>query len=165
MGEENVYEGCKISRVYKSKKDNRLRIMVTFPNKKRKVMSYPKYLVEKHINRYLDKDETVDHIDNNYLNNELSNLRVLTRSEHGKQDRLKPMDVILNCVWCGTEFKVEGNKIRYMNRQSKANGFCSRTCSGKYGASKRYTGKKISGVNIERKYYREKEKIKMKSVL
>ena len=41
---------------------------------KRITLSYPKYLIEVHLDRYLEKEETVDHIDGNFLNNVISNL-------------------------------------------------------------------------------------------
>lgn len=34
----------------------------------KKTISYPKYLMELHINKYLDEDDTVDHIDGNIKN-------------------------------------------------------------------------------------------------
>ena len=41
-------------------------------------------IVEKKLNRYLKKDEVVHHIDGNKLNNDLSNLLIMTNSEHAK---------------------------------------------------------------------------------
>jgi hypothetical protein len=43
-----------------------------------------RYVMERFLGRLLTKDEVVHHIDNNRHNNEISNLRLMTRSEHGK---------------------------------------------------------------------------------
>ena len=82
-----VYTDCKLYGPYKSKQDGRLRcIVVDSITKKKTTISYPKYLVEIELNRCLDKEETIDHIDGNFLNNDLSNLRVINRSFHIKED-------------------------------------------------------------------------------
>ncbi len=39
-------------------------------------------VMEKHIGRYLEKDEVVHHIDGNKSNNDISNLRLMTNREH-----------------------------------------------------------------------------------
>jgi HNH endonuclease len=39
-------------------------------------------IMEDHLGRRLTRDEVVHHIDHNPLNNDLSNLRVMTRAEH-----------------------------------------------------------------------------------
>lgn len=62
-----VYENYKVYGPYLNKKDNRLRCNLVFKNKM-KIISYPKYLIEVYLDRYLDKDETVDHIDRNRHN-------------------------------------------------------------------------------------------------
>lgn len=59
-----------------------------------------RYVVEKEIGRPLKKSEIVHHIDGNKLNNDISNLMLMTRSEHahlhmGRQDEEK------YCEWCG----------------------------------------------------------------
>ena len=77
-----VYENCRLYGPYKSKKDNRLRIQVIFSDGRRTYMSYPKYLMEVHLGRYLEKDETVHHIDGNSLNNIESNLQLLCPNSH-----------------------------------------------------------------------------------
>lgn len=38
--------------------------------------------MEIHLNRYLTKDEQIDHIDGNPLNNDISNIQILNFKEH-----------------------------------------------------------------------------------
>jgi hypothetical protein len=40
--------------------------------------------MEKHLGRILDRKEIVHHIDHNKRNNDISNLMVMTQSEHNK---------------------------------------------------------------------------------
>ena len=78
-----IYENLvKIRGPYESSKDHRLRCILVFNDKTIKSMSYPKYLMEVHLDRYLTENETVDYIDGNPLNNNINNLRVLDRREH-----------------------------------------------------------------------------------
>lgn len=117
-------------------KDNRLRITLVFSDKSKKGISYPKYLMEMHLNRYLKEDETVDHIDSNPLNNDISNLRVLNRKEHCTNDALRNKDVEVYCAYCGKKFSIKGSTLGNRNRKDRHQSgyFCSRQCSGKYGA-------------------------------
>lgn len=46
-------------------------------------------LMEKHIGRKMLKNEVVHHIDENKTNNDLSNLEVMTRSEHSRLHAIK----------------------------------------------------------------------------
>ena len=99
---------------------------------KRITLSYPKYLREVHLDRYLEKEETVDHIDGNFLNNVISNLQVLKRQEHCYNDAIRNEDIEVKYNYCGKLFTIPGNMIN--NRNRKLTGyFCSRHCSGKYG--------------------------------
>lgn len=134
--ESKVYEECKIYGPYKSRKDGRLRCQVIFPNKKTKILSYPKYLMEVHLNRYLNDDETIDHIDGDFLNNSIENLRIIDRKEHAINDAIRNKDVTVVCAYCGKVFTIKGSKIHYRNRKDKHQSgyFCSRQCTGKYGA-------------------------------
>ena len=52
-----VYENCKFYGPYQSKKDKRLRCLLIYPNGKRITLSYPKYLIEVHLDRYLEKEQ------------------------------------------------------------------------------------------------------------
>ena len=130
-----IYENCSIGGPYQDKKDKRLRCVVKFPDGKRKTMSYPKYLMEVHLDRYLGIDETVHHKDGNFLNNSIDNLEVIDRKEHSYSDAFKNQDEIVTCGYCGKEFIIPGKALRYRNRKDRKQSgyFCSRSCSGKYG--------------------------------
>lgn len=145
-----VYENAKILGPYISKKDGRLRIFVN-----QKCLSYPKYLMEKHLDRYLEKNETVDHIDGNPLNNEISNLRVLDRKEHCSNDAIRNKDVVVTCTMCGKQFTIKGDKLYLRNRKDKHQSgyFCSKSCVGKYGAliqQGKLTHEKVNKVQAEK---------------
>lgn len=103
-----VYEGYSVYGPYR-RKDNRLHVILTHHTSSgsiddRKTVSYPKYLVEVHLNRYLNPDETVDHIDGDFSNNALSNLRVVPRSLHSRSHTSCREEHIKYCVICGKEF-------------------------------------------------------------
>jgi hypothetical protein len=126
------YENAKIYGPYISKNDGRLRVIIDG-----KTVSYPKYLMEKHLNRYLSVDETVHHIDHNPLNNELSNLEIKTRSDHSRMHSIKyTYTVKVICYYCHKEFELTPLQQRYriQNRHKNQKGpFCSKKCIGKYG--------------------------------
>jgi hypothetical protein len=43
-----------------------------------------RYIMEQHIGRFLTKDEVVHHLDGDKLNNDISNLKIMSQSEHTK---------------------------------------------------------------------------------
>ena len=58
--------------------------------KKRHTVSYARYLMSTHLGRFLDKDEHVDHIDNDKSNDVITNLQILSQLENNrKQARLR----------------------------------------------------------------------------
>lgn len=119
--------------------DGRVRVYV---QNERRVMSYPKYLMERELGRPLEPNEEVHHKDENPLNNELSNLEIRLHGEHQSEHGIKYRDIMTTCRWCGKEFlwtarqqrTFYGNR-RYENRLTSLP-FCSRHCSGKYGRQK-----------------------------
>lgn len=113
------------------RKDNRL-MLVIVDNGKMTSVSYPKYLMETFLGRKLLPDETVDHIDNDPLNNDLSNLRIVTRAENARR-AVKPAELTeLVCKTCGVKFfrRLAVHKRNVEVR--KVDGpFCSHKCVGK----------------------------------
>lgn len=154
-----VYEDCKINGPY-LRKDGRMHVVVRYTTGKKSTISYPKYLVEVNLNRYLLKDETVDHRDRDFTNNELTNLQILNRKEHATLDAKKLKSQKFNCLECGIEMILEGNKLsnflKNCRRKNKTNSgpFCSRRCVGIYGANVQNNKvKKLEPTIVSSEYY------------
>jgi len=80
-----VYENYKIYGPY-TRKDGRQHIVAYKNNEERITISYPKFLVESFLQRYLTKYETIDHIDCDFTNNNIENLQILDKRIHAKLD-------------------------------------------------------------------------------
>lgn len=91
---------------------------------KRITCSYPKYLVETYIGRTLEPFETIDHIDGNFSNNELSNLRIVPRSLHCKSHTKVKNIVEKHCNIFGKQFYTDDNS-RVTCGSKKCRGECA----------------------------------------
>ena len=60
-------------------------------NKKGNVKLH-RLIMEEHLGRKLTSDEIVHHIDGNKLNNDISNLQVMTRGEHSRLHRKQELE-------------------------------------------------------------------------
>lgn len=140
---------------YTRKSDKREVVRIKLTDGSFKMKSYARYLKEIELGRELDKDtETVDHKNRNHLDNNENNLQILSRSENSKKSALRRATVVDNCVWCGVEFTLSDNQVKSVHRK-KSGPFCSRKCSGKYGAElQNNRTKKLDSNNIEVTYYR-----------
>ena len=65
-------------------KDGRQRVYI---KDTKKVISYPKYLMEQKLGRPLEPNEQVHHIDENPLNNTMNNLELTTNTKHMHKHR------------------------------------------------------------------------------
>lgn len=142
------------------RKDGRMHI-VLYDGKIRKTISYPKALMEVHIGRILIDDETVDHKDENFDNNDISNLRIISRSKNSKRSAKRLVSIRTNCVLCGCEFTPSPDQMKRKNRSydnDVAGPFCSRTCSGRYTSMLR-NGliSKLERTDMDISYYKESE--------
>jgi len=141
------------------RKDGRQIVIIVENNGRRRTVSYPKWLMECQLGRKLDPDmETVDHIDSNFDNNDLSNLRVVPRKEHSADDTRRVKPVKFTCAWCDKEFERSPRLVRDKSKKNKAGPFCSRACAGKY--SRQLQLKLIEKLNpqpmVESEYFKKK---------
>lgn len=139
--------------------DGRQIVIVIERNGKRRTVSYPKWIMELHLGRKLDPNlETVDHWDSNIDNNDVSNLRLVPRDQHSKDDTRRVKPVSFTCAWCDKRFERSPRLIRDKAKKNKAGPFCSRSCAGKYSRQLqlKLIDKLDSQPAVDSEYYKQK---------
>jgi hypothetical protein len=111
-----------------NKEPRRVVLLVKKDNSKTSI-SYARYLVSCKEKRYLSKEEHVDHIDNNKLNDNISNLQILSQKENNRKNREK-IFISLICPICGKTFSKERRQLSHKIKMGKVP-TCSRICGGK----------------------------------
>ena len=107
--------------------------------KNRTTISYARYLMSVKEKRILNKNEEVDHIDNNKLNDDINNLQILTPEENKRKEskrRGKKM-VSLKCPNCNKEFSKSRRQTHLVKKNNKCT-CCSRKCASKFGTMLQY---------------------------
>lgn len=132
----NAYElMCFSEKIYGpySRSDGRQIVIVKDDSGKTKTISYPKYIMEQHLNRPLDENlETVDHINFDKNDNRIENLRLVPRSEHSADDTRRVKLVKFRCSLCDKEFERSPRLVRDKAKKGRTGIFCGRQCAGKY---------------------------------
>lgn len=128
-------------------KDGRTRV---YNKTTRKVMSYPKYLMEQKLGRPLDLTEEVHHKDKNPLNNEMSNLELRIKGDHQREHSAKYFDKIIKCAWCGKEFlwTAKQQRTHHGNTGLSTDAFCSKSCCGSYGRELQLQKRRSGGIGM-----------------
>ena len=97
----------------------------------RRTQSYFRYLMENELGRELTKLEEVDHIDDNPLNNDISNLQILSHKENNDKRGLKPEMAVYECPVCFKLFEREVSQVRHNQGSRGCKGpYCSKRCNG-----------------------------------
>lgn len=120
-------------------------------NQKRSSTQYARYKLAVNLGRYLTKDETVDHIDNDKTNDDISNLQILSRRDNICKSQKKP-PLTSNCFICGKSFNVRRNltvekRLKYENNEL----CCSPEC-----------GRRKASISLKNKYHRLNNIVKTK---
>lgn len=99
--------------------------------KERTSISYAKYLMSIHLKRWLTKDEHVDHINNNKMDDRIDNYQILTLAENNqKQASLLGCQVVeYKCAACDNKFVVKRKYSHFVTGNKSMT--CSRSCGGK----------------------------------
>jgi hypothetical protein len=128
-------EDYKAIYLLQNKEPRNLVVLVKNDNS-RTSMSYARYLMCCKLERFLLKNEHVDHIDNNPLNDVIDNLQILTPKENNKKDRehrnITKKYLCFICPVCNKEFIKAGNHVNYkLVKNPTFKPCCSRSCGGK----------------------------------
>lgn len=95
--------------------------------------SYARYLMSINLNRYLQENEHVDHIDNNKLNDSIENLQILSLEENNTKRNefynIKETVHKLICPICNIIFERSSQKA-YKAMHLNKKQCCSRKCGG-----------------------------------
>lgn len=155
---ELISMAAKVFGPYK-RQDKREIVIIVNDDGSRRTVSYPKYIMEQHLGRELDPDkETVDHLDFDFMNNDINNLRLLPRDEHSANDTRRVKLIKFNCNECNKEFERSPRLVRDKSKKGNTGIFCSRSCAGKY--SRKLQLKRIDKFPVqpylESEYYRRK---------
>jgi len=120
-----------------TRKDGKQHVCLVYGDGKRKTVSYPKHLMEIELNRYLNSNEFIHHVNHDFTDNRIENLKIVNRNEHGTlhtaEEVIKGYAAI--CSWCGKQYTIKGKVLHYFRANRKRNkvNCCSKKCSGKYG--------------------------------
>jgi hypothetical protein len=108
-----------------NKEPRRLVILIEHCSKKRKTISYARYLYGVKLGHEVPSEFQVDHIDNDKMNDNIKNLQLLTSNENSLKGRPKQKLIKRICPICNTEFD-----FKLANLSSHPNPTCSRKCGG-----------------------------------
>lgn len=125
-------------------KDGRTRVYL---KDSKRVISYPRFLMEQKLGRVLRSNEQVHHIDGDPLNNDLDNLEVKLLGAHQREHNpSKYEDRVIVCAYCGKSFtwtakqqRTHNANVHRKDRPRSDKVFCSKHCSGAYGKSMQIT--------------------------
>lgn len=102
--------------------DGRKHVILYDPDtKKRRTVSYPKFLLEQKLGRELAENETADHVDEDFTNDDPNNLQPLSRADNAR----KSIEVVYGkkeeqkCPFC---------KKLYMPKR-RGQKYCSYSCN------------------------------------
>jgi YHS domain-containing protein len=96
--------------------------------------------MEQHLGRRLEDWEQIDHIDNDFTNNNLDNLQILSVADNNRKSAKPAEEVTFTCPVCGTIITKSASKAKHNRKQGKAGPFCSRSCAGKFSAMRQHHG-------------------------
>lgn len=113
-------------------------VIVTLPNGNKLTMTYARYLMSVHLNRYLESWEHVHHINEHKDDDRLDNLEIKHEMYHGIDHNLDGkihFPEVVVCYQCDSIFMLTAKQVRYRKaneRKGLAGPFCSCKCKANY---------------------------------
>jgi transcriptional regulator with XRE-family HTH domain len=90
-------------------------------------------VMEKHLGRFLNRDEVVHHKDGDKSNNNIDNLEILTKAEHNKiHNGGKAKTIRITCAYCGKKVLKKYRQVGTKIKNGQKDFYCNRSCMGKH---------------------------------
>jgi hypothetical protein len=107
---------------------------------RRKKMAYARWLMECSLKRELTADETVDHDDEDTLNDDIGNLKIMSHGDNIRKSHPGPHLIDIKCAYCGA-VKVRTARCVLSNRKQfrTKHEYCSRRCAGLGWSANKFT--------------------------
>lgn len=112
------------------RKDGRKHVVIVHADGRHQTISYPKWLMEQHLRRKLEPWETVDHINDDFTDDRLSNLQVLSRGDNVRKSAPKKELYHFKCPQCGCKAVKEMRHVLANWKRGSKGPYCSRQCAG-----------------------------------
>lgn len=112
----------------------RRNIHIVYTDGSSKHMSHARFVVEQAIGRELSGQETVDHMDEDPLNDAVSNLAIVTREDNAKASIMSEW-YVFDCPVCHSRSRKKASVVRKNWKRSTRGPYCSRTCGAVGGHS------------------------------
>ena len=154
--DKSPYKGCKIYGPIFHRKEGRNMINIVFPDKTRTTLSYARFIMSTHLGRKLSRAETVDHINEDRLDDRLDNLQILSREENSRKHVIEKQTrkmVDLKCPNCGVIFS-RRRGLSHLCKPGQRYTACSRKCAGALRAKERMGNSVDFSDNLVREYTR-----------
>lgn len=95
--------------------------------------TFHRNLMEKHLGKKLGDNEVVHHIDGDKNNNDINNLKVMSRKEHAQLHLMTAIKISLICPVCNITFQIFNRTYRERMKINKNKIICcSRKCASKF---------------------------------
>lgn len=116
-----------------TRKDGRKHVIIIKDDGSRQTKSYPRLIMEQSLGRELTEQETVDHINNDFTDNRIENLQLLSREDNAAKAMIgkEAKKFSFSCPCCGKESTKDLRTVVHNLKKGKSGPFCSRVCAGK----------------------------------
>lgn len=119
-----------------TRKDGRKHV-IHYDGVTRRTQSCPRYIMEQHLGRKLETWEHVDHKNDDFTDDRIENLQLLTQAENNKKSQRKTFYIDCVCPTCGDYFMYPYRTYKQNQiKQGKRGPYCNRSCAGKAGMVK-----------------------------
>ena len=115
--------------------DGRKHVIIINDDGSRYTQSYPRYLMEQSLGRKLAETETVDHINEDFTDDRIENLQLLSLAANAAKAMLSRPALTYSfiCPVCNNRATKLLRNVTGNLKKGKKGPFCSRQCAGKAG--------------------------------